>query len=655
MRGLAIGLLLLATSQAQPPAVGTGAISGRVLDGSTGQPIDSAVVVLSTSNRSLPTAVVLRLSTDSAGRFVFTRLPADRPYFIHVVQFGYFDGGHGLDVPGSSEGRPIVFANGEWVDDIKVLLWRPASIAGRVIDEGGEPVVGAFVRVLPQILVAGLPRVAAGAIVKTDDRGMYRIGGLAPGKYIISFPSVQTAVPTDTPPAMLLGMSADNYRMAAERIGQGQATPEAMSVDATTSVIVGSYIAPPLPRDGRARLYPPLFYPAARALGEATPVDVQFGEERGGVDLQLRPEPAVRVSGRVNGPPEAVAGLTLRLLPRGSEGLGIGSEVATALVGASGTFTMPFVPVGEYTLLSGRTTMQYNYVPNGSNLQSDLPNPPAFGGGSGGAGTVNGATPGVGYSVRSASGDLTYFGRMPLAVTAPEVKDVVLDLKPSVTIRGRLIVESGTLQPPGGGVGSASGGGPPPPPTRSPMYAEPADGNSELGMPGGWWAMASRQFEVTGLQPGQYRLRFWGVPFVKSIVWEGRDLTYDAFDAAEGHDFNGVEVTLTDQAATIEGYVRDESGNKAGDAVVLAFPTDRRRWTRYGFAPAHLRSASVTNSGTYTLKLPGGDYYVVAVDPAKAGGLYDPAFLAAAVRVAETVRVGWGETKTQAVTQRVIR
>jgi hypothetical protein len=640
----------------QPPVAGTGtgAISGRVLDGSTGQPIAGVLVTLSTTPRGLPNSVALRLESDAAGRFVFTRLPAGAAYFLHAVQFGYFSGGHGIDVPGATEGRPIALANGEWIGDIKLQLWKPASIAGRVTDEAGEPVVGAFVRVLPQILVAGVPRVAAGPIVRTDDRGQYRIGGLAPGKFVVSFPSVQVAVPGDATPAALLGMTPDTYRALTERTGRMPQTPMMLPADSGTNMVVGSYVAPPSPRNGRTRLYPPIFYPSARTLAEAGLIEVQYGEERNGVDLQLRAETAVRVSGRVVGPREAIAGLTVRLLPKGSESLGVGSEVATALVSADGAFTMPFVPPGEYTLMSGRSTMQYHYAPSGSNLDTDLPDPPAFGGSSG-AGQVTGATSGVGYSYRAASGDATYAGRIALVVGVVNVTDTVLELKPGIAIRGRLIVESGALQPAGGMSGAGIGGAPPARSEGSLVYAEPADGNTELGMPRGSWELATQQFEVTGLGSGQFRLRFWGVPFIKSIVWQGRDLTYEPFDAAEGHDFNGVEVTLTDQAATIEGSARTENGNRATSGTVLLFPTDRPRWSRFGFSPAHLQASPVKNDGTFSVKMPAGEYYVVAVDPSKAAGLYDPAFLASAVRVAETVRIGWGETRSQTVTIRTIR
>jgi hypothetical protein len=650
MRVIAIGAFLLAAAQVQPPqsppASGTGAISGRVVDGTTGQPVDGALVILSTHPRGFTTGLVLRVATDANGRFVVTRLPAAPAYYLQAMHFGYFEGGYGRDLPATFEGRPIPLADGEWFNDAVIRLWRPGSIGGRIVDEAGEPVVGALVRVLPQVMVGGVPRIAAGPVVRTDDRGAYRIGGLAAGKYVVSFPSVQSAVPIGTPAAAIAGMAQERFAEA-QRGGWAPAPAQAMPVGRDTYLIVGPYPALPLSRDGRAQVYPPTFFPNARTIPDAQLIDIAFGEERGGVDLQLRPVQTARVSGRIIGPPTLV-----RLLPRGSEDLGLGSEAATALSGPNGEFTMVHVPYGEYTLTTAQTTAQYHYAPGGSNLQTDLPNPPAFSLGWSGAGNIPGATPGVGYSYRNAATDLTHSGRTAVVVDAPEIRDVVLELKAGVAIRGRVVVESGAIQAP---VGAGPGAAAMQQSTTQPMYAEPADGALQLGMLNGMLDRQRGTFEILGLRPGLYRLRMPGVPMVKSIVWEGRDLTYEPFDATQGRDFSDVVITVTDRASTIEGSVRDQSGNRVTTAAVLAFPIDRARWTRFGFSPTHLQWATTDSKGGYKITLPGGEYYVVAVEPHRAGGLYDPAFLAAVSSGATPVRVGWGETASHAATLRVIK
>ena len=642
----------LALPQAQPAppqpvaGTGTGAISGRVLDGSTGRPIDGALVILSTHPRGATSMVVLRVATDANGRFVVTRLPAAPAYYLQAMHFGYFEGGYGRDLPATFEGRPIPLAGGEWFSEAVIRMWRPASISGRITDEAGEPLVGALVRVLPQVMVGGVARVAAGPVVRTDDRGAYRIGGLAAGKYVVSFPSVQSAVPSDTPAATLAGMTQERYGEA-QRGGWAPAPPQAVPVGRDTYLIVGPYPALPPSGDGRAQVYPPTFFPNARTIPDAQVIEIAFGEERGGVDLQLRPVPTARVSGRVTGP-----STLLRLMPRGSEDLGLGSEAATTLTGPNGEFTMVHVPYGDYILMSAQTTAQYHYAPGGSNLQADLPNPPAFSQGWSGAGSIPGATPGVGYSYRNASTDLAHSGRTALVVDAPDIRDVVLELKPGVALRGRIVIESGAIQAP---MGAGPGAAAMQQSTTQPIYVEPADGALELGMLHGTLDRARGTFEILGLRPGLYRLRMPGVPMVKSIVSDGRDLTYEPFDATQGRDFSDVVITVTDKSSTIEGTVRDQSGNPVTTAAVLAFPTDRARWTRYGFSPAHLQWTTTDSRGAYKITVPGGEYYVVAVEPHRAGGLYDPAFLNSISSGATPVRVAWGEKASHIAALRAIK
>ena len=60
--------------------------------------------------------------------------------------------------------------------------------------------------------------------------------------------------------------------------------------------------------------------------------------------------PAVRVSGTVVGPPEALAQLSLRLVPAGLEELGLGGEAATTLVSSDGSFTFLNVAAGSYVV-----------------------------------------------------------------------------------------------------------------------------------------------------------------------------------------------------------------------------------------------------------------------------------------------------------------
>ena len=247
-----------------------GAISGAVVDGRTGLPIPHALVRLTGGSSA-------KQEADSRGRFVFLDLPRDGSYTVSAEKPGYLSEIRA----GGSVGRHIDLSEQTWVSDTSILLWPSASIGGTVTDEQGEPVCGAFVRVLLEVLVNGQPRLATGPIAKTDDRGHYQVASLAKGKYMVSVPSVQATLLADptpnagtvTKPALSAGpttstRSPHRQRRDASpgswRLRDTAGTPSRAAVGVPSSLLPGCSLARgSLPNHGRlrrpsGRLQPPV-------------------------------------------------------------------------------------------------------------------------------------------------------------------------------------------------------------------------------------------------------------------------------------------------------------------------------------------------------------------------------------------------------------
>jgi Carboxypeptidase regulatory-like domain len=173
MRKFVVGVVLVTSlarlsGQAPPrppsaPAPGrpvTTVLTGRVIDGATRQPIPNAQI--STGPNVIGSPVAL---TDSEGRF---SLPAPSGRFVVVGN----KTGYAREPIQATAGAPI-----------EIALQPAAAISGRVIDENGDPVLGA--RIVVERVDANRARVTLGAF-ETDDRGEYRVGGLPAATVIIS-------------------------------------------------------------------------------------------------------------------------------------------------------------------------------------------------------------------------------------------------------------------------------------------------------------------------------------------------------------------------------------------------------------------------------------------------------------------------------------
>jgi len=632
------------------PTTGKAAITGVVVDSVTDRPVAVAVVTLEERRPGERRRSYAQVAT-ATGRFAFVDLPASDWYFLTAGKPGYLDGGYRRADP-RGPAAPISIGDGQWLRDMRVTLTRPGSISGTVVDERGEAVVGAYVRVLPHVLVAGGIQWMAGPVAQTDDRGAYRIAGLGPGRYVVSVPSVQATLPASAsirPPGASAGTSISDLNTAREA-AQG----ERLLVDlgGGRRVVVGRHAIPPPPAPGgRRTAYPITFHPNVTTPADATSIELGLGETRLNVDVHLQPALTAHVSGRLIGPPDAVGNQLLRLIPIGLEELGQGSEAATTVTLADGRFDFLDVPAGSYLaeLTHSRLELTHESV---SDASTAVPAPVAFPSNRASSMPVHAAPPGVSLLAlsRESADGANYWARMLVTVSGADIDSLDVPLRRAVTLTGRIV------QTPTSG-----------PPVRFPtLVLEPADGRRSLGMPMSM-PVGPRPseppapgtpvpFAVRGLLPGEYLLRvFLGIAKVQSVTWDGRDYTNRPFDATSGRDITGVIVTLTTASSSISGVVSDAGELPSGTAVI-AFPAEREAWTNYGFSPPRFRSALATSDGRYQIDgLPAGEYYLVAVPAAQERAWLEPVFLTVHAARATRVRVERPDTTLTNVALRVAR
>ena len=178
---------------------GTAIVRGTVTDGVTGLPIPRAAIdLLRNSMEPFPA------TTDAAGRFERRDLPAGT-YRVHVSKAGYLESGTLARAEHKSE-TTVDVAEGATVERLALTLVRGAAIEGRVVDEHGDPVPHASVSPVPLRGSAG--HVEAGQS-QTDDRGRFRVFGLAPGSYglkVVAFVRRPGSEATTYPPTYFPGV-----------------------------------------------------------------------------------------------------------------------------------------------------------------------------------------------------------------------------------------------------------------------------------------------------------------------------------------------------------------------------------------------------------------------------------------------------------------
>ncbi len=240
-------------------------------------------------------------STDAEGKFAMKgiepgryQLIADKPGFVRA----------GMQAGGST----VTLARAQKLSSLDMKLMPQAVITGRVLDEDGEPVQRVQVQMARFRFMNGRRQLMPVGMAQTDDRGEYRIFGLAAGRYVLS--------------------ATGGHNMGAFGIDRSANKPEPESAI-------------------------PTYYPSADSPATASTITVPVGGNLQGMDMRLLKARTYRIRGVVSGFPEGERGGGPVMLQSRDESSGSFME----RMGGGGGFWR--APNGEFEMRSVRPGSYY--------------------------------------------------------------------------------------------------------------------------------------------------------------------------------------------------------------------------------------------------------------------------------------------------------
>jgi hypothetical protein len=457
--------------------------------------------------------------------------------------------------------------------------------------------VATSVRVMRWTMQTGERVLTMAGTATTDDRGIYRVYGLAPGDYLI------TVLPRNVTPGEMVYWMGD----FAQFEGRMAVTYDIAyaSVSAGEHVMVvhpeGSPAAQDAP-DG----YAPVYYPGTPQLSAASTVSLRASEERGGVDVRLLRVPMSRVEGQVSIPPGSpVTNIQIRLLNTAEQVPGVNTQSTRA--GNDGRFRFNGVPPGQYRILAIGDLRETRPVV---------------------------AQPG--QPARPTTVTTKLWASSDVSVGGGTVPETVLALVAGSPVTGRVSFDQGTT----------------PVPTdlrRVRMTLSPhgqltsASGVGTLNVT----ADAEGRFTFSNVIPGLYRLRATGVTgwSMKSAMLGGLDLVDFPLEIGPGADASNILVTFGDRTSGLSGTVQDAMGRPTADHMVILFPVQEQYWIPQS---RRIQATRPTTNGRFTISgLPAGEYRLAAVTDVEPGTWFDPAFLRQLLVASLPVSLAEGQTRNQ--------
>jgi hypothetical protein len=267
--------------------------------------------------------------TDDQGIYDINELPGGR-YTVTVSKSGFVSLAYGQRRP-LQAGTPLQLADNQQLKGVDFRLPRGSVIAGTIVDEVGDPMPGAMVRVMRYQYLQGDRRLTPAGGGQTDDKGQYRVWGLMPGEYYVN--------------AIVRNFNFGNFA------GRGFGGPAPFSGAGGGRGGFGGRGGTSSSDDEEQLAYAPTYYPGVAVLAEAKPVTVGLSQEVLDINFGMQLVRAARISGHVTNPdgtPTTSGNVNLitdGAPARGQVGANYGSRIDW-----DGSFTIANVPPGRYVL-----------------------------------------------------------------------------------------------------------------------------------------------------------------------------------------------------------------------------------------------------------------------------------------------------------------
>jgi 5-hydroxyisourate hydrolase-like protein (transthyretin family) len=495
-----------------------GAVSGRVFDAITGQPLSKVQLQLVPESSPTPRREAYAASTDSSGAFHFSNVEPGN-YRLSAQRNRYVRQQYGQKSP-RGMGATIAVGPKQHVANIELRLMPGAVVTGRVTDEDGEPLAGVRVSLMQYRYLRGRRELAPVAVGgATNDLGEYRIWDIPPGRYYFS--------------ATYQAGSAMRRRAGGEE------------------------------ESG----YPTIIYPGVLDASQTTPVQIRAAEIKSGIDFRMVRIPTVRISGVLRSFNGALPSRSMMILVPLGGATPFNRRMITVRPG-TGRFEVGGVAAGRYLLQ-------------------------AFGG----------------------NEKESFYASVPLEVGGANIENLELTLAPGANVTGQIRVEAGGAEPL--------------PMDRLRVFIRPMGGAAILPGPGNFAATLSADgsFVAKNIRPGPSIVQVNGLPegyYVKSVRLAGQEVVETGFEIIPGVDAAALTVTLSPDAARVDGGVTDDRGAPFAGATVVIVPVSKNKREAMLSFPA----ASTDQHGRFsTPNLAPGEYLLFAWDEVEPGAWQDPNFL----------------------------